>query len=126
MLQDRSLVKIADNSGGIIGRVFKVLGSSKKRYAEIGEEIVISIQTAQPRKMVKKKEVHRAVVVRQTKPYRRKDGSYVRFDENAVVLIAGSGKEPKEPKANRVFGPIPRELGERGYQKIASLAPEVV
>ena len=126
MLQDRTLVKIADNSGGIIGRVFKILGGSKKRYAEIGDELVISIQTAQPRKLVKKKEVHRAVVVRQSKPYRRKDGSYVRFDENAVVLIAGTGKEPKEPKANRVFGPIPREVVERGYQKIGSLAPEVV
>ncbi len=126
MLQDRSLVKIADNSGGIIGRVFKILGGSKRRYAGIGDELVISIQTAQPRKMAKKKEVHRAVVVRQTKPFRRKDGSYVRFDENAVVLIVGSGKEPKEPKANRVFGPIPREIAERGYQKIASLAPEIV
>ncbi len=126
MLQDRSLVKIADNSGGIIGRVFKVLGGSKKRYARVGDEIVISIQTAQPRKLVKKKEVHRAVVVRQTQPLRRSDGSYVRFDENAVVLIVGSGKEPKEPKANRVFGPIPRELVEKGYQKIASLAPEIV
>lgn len=126
MIQPRSLVKIADNSGGIIGRVFKVLGGTRKRYAEIGDEVVISIQTAQPRKLVKKKEVHRAVVVRQNKPCRRKDGSYVRFDENAVVLIVGSGKEPKEPKANRVFGPIPRELVEHGYQKIASLAPEVV
>ncbi|OGG57488.1 50S ribosomal protein L14 [Candidatus Kaiserbacteria bacterium RIFCSPHIGHO2_01_FULL_55_17] len=126
MLQDRSLVKIADNSGGIIGRIFKVLGGSKKRYAGIGDEVVISIQTAQPRKLVKKKEVHRAVVVRQTKAHRRKDGSYIRFDENAVVLVVGSGKEPKEPKANRVFGPIPRELVERGYQKIASLAPEIV
>ena len=126
MIQPRSLVKIADNSGGIIGRVFKVLGGTRRRYAGIGDEVVISIQTAQPRKLVKKKEVHRAVVVRQSKPCRRKDGSYVRFDENAVVLIAGSGKEPKDPKANRVFGPIPRELAERGYQKIASLAPEVV
>lgn len=126
MLQDRSLVKIADNSGGIVGRIFKILGGSRKRTAEIGDEVVISIQTAQPRKLVKKKEVHRAVVVRQSKPYRRPDGSYVRFDENAVVLITGSGKEPKEPKANRVFGPVPRELVERGYQKIASLAPEVV
>ncbi|MBI4094104.1 50S ribosomal protein L14 [Candidatus Kaiserbacteria bacterium] len=126
MLQDRSLVKIADNSGGIVGRIFKILGGSKKRAAEIGDEVVISIQTAQPRKLVKKKEVHRAVIVRQTKPYRRADGSYVRFDENAVVLVVGSGKEPKEPKANRVFGPIPRELVLRGYQKIASLAPEVV
>jgi large subunit ribosomal protein L14 len=126
MLQDRSLVKIADNSGGIIGRVFKVLGGSKKRYAKVGEEIVISIQTAQPRKSVKKKEVHRAVVVRTTNAIRRKDGSYVRFDENAVVLIAGSGKEPKEPKANRVFGPIPREVVEAGYTRIGSLAPEIV
>ena len=126
MIQDRSLVKIADNSGGQIGRVFKVLGGSKRRYASLGDEVVISIQTAQPRKSVKKKEIHRAVVVRQKNAYRRKDGSYVRFDENAVVLVAGSGKEPKEPKANRVFGPIPREVVERGYQKIGSLAPEVV
>jgi large subunit ribosomal protein L14 len=126
MIQPRSIVKIADNSGGQIGRVFKVLGGSKRRYAQLGDEVVISIQTAQPRKSVKKKEVHRAVVVRQRNAFRRKDGSYVRFDENAVVLIAGSGKDPKEPKANRVFGPIPRELVERGYQKIGSLAPEVV
>ncbi len=126
MIQPRSIVKIADNSGGQIGRIFKVLGGSKRRYAELGDEVVLSIQTAQPRKAVKKKEVHKAVVVRQTKAYRRKDGSYVRFDENAVVLIMGSGKEPKEPKANRVFGPIPREVVERGYQRIGSLAPEIV
>jgi large subunit ribosomal protein L14 len=123
MLQDRSLVKIADNSGGQIGRVFKILGGSKKRYAEIGDEVVLSIQTAQPRKAVKKKDVHRAVVVRQKKAFRRKDGSYIRFDENAVVLVE---KDKKEPKANRVFGPIPREVIERGYQKIASLAPEIL
>ena len=123
MIQPRSLVKIADNSGGIIGRVFKVLGGSKRRYAELGDEVVISIQTAQPRKPVKKKEVHRAVVVRQKKSFRRKDGSYVRFDENAVVLVE---KDKKEPKATRVFGPIPRELVDRGYQKVTSLAPEVV
>ena len=126
MLQGRSIVKIADNSGGQIGRVFKILGGSKKRYAEVGDEVVISIQTAQPRKAVKKKEVHRAVVVRQTKPIRRKDGSYVRFDENAVVLIVGSGKEPKDPKATRIFGPIPRELAEKGYGKIGTMAPEIV
>jgi len=126
MIHDRTLVKIADNSGGQIGRVFKVLGGSKRRYAGIGDEVVISIQTAQPRKAVKKKEVHRAVVVRTKNAVRRKDGSYIRFDENAVVLVTGSGKEPKEPKANRVFGPIPREVVEAGYQKIGSLAPEVV
>jgi large subunit ribosomal protein L14 len=126
MLQDRSIVKIADNSGGQIGRIFKILGGSKKRYAEVGDEVVISIQTAQPRKAVKKKEVHRAVVVRQSKPMRRKDGSYIRFDENAVVLIVGSGKEPKDPKATRIFGPIPRELQEKGFGKIGTMAPEIV
>jgi large subunit ribosomal protein L14 len=126
MIQDRTLVKIADNSGGQIGRIFKVLGGSKKRYAQVGDQVVISIQTAQPRKAVKKKEVHKAVVVRQTKAMRRKDGSYIRFDDNAVVLIAGSGKEPKEPKASRVFGPIPREVVEAGYQRIGTLAPEIV
>jgi len=126
MIHDRTIVKIADNSGGVLGRVFKVLGGSKRRYARVGDEVIISIQTAQPRKMVKKKEVHKAVVVRTVNATRRTDGSYIRFDENAVVLITGSGKEPKDPKANRVFGPIPREVVERGYAKVASLAPEVI
>jgi large subunit ribosomal protein L14 len=123
MLQPQSIVKIVDNSGGKIGRIFKVLGGSKRRYAQIGDEVVLSVQIAEPRKPVKKKDVLRAVVVRQKQPFRRKDGSYVRFDENAVVII---DKGKKEPRANRVFGPIPRELSERGYQKIVSLAPEVV
>ena len=123
MIQDRSLVTITDNTGAKIGRVFKVLGSSKKRYAEIGEKVVISIQKAEPRKQIKKKDVVHAVVVRQTKPFRRKDGSYIRFDENSVVII---DKNKPEPLANRIFGPIPRELGEAGYQKIVSLAPEVI
>ncbi len=123
MIQPRSIVKIADNTGAKIGRVFKVLGGSKKRYAEIGDLVVMSIQTAEPRKAVKKKDVVQAVVVRQTKPFRRKDGSYVRFDENAVVIIE---KGKQDPKGGRIFGPIPRELQELGYQKIASLAPEVV
>ena len=123
MIQPRSIVNIADNSGATLGRVFKVLGGSKRRYAEIGDKVVISIQVAQPRKAVKKKDVVHAIVVRQTKPFRRKDGSYVRFDENAVVLV---DKVKPEPRANRIFGPIPRELGDRGYQKIVSLAPEVV
>ena len=125
MIQPQSIVKIADNAGGKIGRVFKVLGSSKRRYAQIGDVVVISVQTAEPRKGVKKKAVHHAVVVRQREAMRRKDGSYIRFDDNAVVLI-GSGKQRFEPIAGRVFGPIPRELGERGYQKIISLAPEVI
>ena len=114
---------MTDNSGAKVGRVFKVLGGSKKRYAQIGETVVLSVQTAEPRKHVKKKDVVYGVVVRQKKPYRRQDGSYVSFDDNAVVLI---DKEKKEPRANRVFGPIPRELTEAGYQKIVSLAPEVV
>ncbi len=126
MIQDRSLVKIADNSGGKVGRIFKIPGGSRKRYARIGDEVILSIQTAEPRKPVKKKDVVRAVVVRTKDALRRADGSYIRFDENAVVLIVGSGKDPKEPKANRVFGPVPREVVERGYQKIGSLAPEVL
>ncbi len=123
MIQPQSIVKITDNTGGKIGRVFKVLGGSKKRYAEIGELVILSVQTAEPRKQVKKKDILCAVVVRQKKAFRRKDGSYVSFDDNAVVII---DKEKKEPKANRVFGPIPRELSEAGFQKIVSLAPEVV
>jgi large subunit ribosomal protein L14 len=126
MMQDRSLVMIADNTGGKIGRIFKVLGGSKKRYAEIGDLVVLSVQVAEPRKAVKKKEVLTAVVVRQRKPFRRKDGSYVRFDDNAVVILAKNPKDPFEPKANRVFGPIPREIVDMGYQKIGSLAPEIV
>lgn len=126
MIQDRSLVVVADNTGAKIGRIFKIPGSSKKRYAEIGEEVILSVQTAEPRKAVKKKDVLRAVIVRQRKPFRRKDGSFIRFDENAVVIIEGTGKSPKEPKAGRIFGPIPRELQELGYQTIISRAPEVV
>ncbi len=125
MIQPRSIVKIADNSGGKIGRVFKVLGSSKKRYASIGELVMISVQKAEPRKATKKKDVLKAIVVRQKSPFRRKDGSYIRFDENAVVIVL-KDKKKLEPVAGRVFGPIPREIGEVGYQKIISLAPEVV
>lgn len=126
MIQDRSLVVIADNTGAKIGRIFKVLGSSKKRYAEIGELVVLSVQIAEPRKAIKKKDVVRAVVVRQKKAFRRKDGSYIRFDENAVVIIEGTGKNRQEPKGGRIFGPIPRELQELGYQTIISRAQEVV
>src|SRR6185503_16769890 len=123
MIQPRSIVKIADNSGAKIGRIFKVLGSSKKRYAEIGDIVVLSVQKAEPRKAVKKKDVLQAVVVRQKKAFRRKDGSYIRFDENTVIIL---GKGTKEPIAGRVFGPIPREMAEKVFQKIASLAPEIV
>lgn len=125
MIHDRTLVTVADNTGAKIGRVFKVLGGSKRRYAGLGDVVIISIQTAEPRKSVKKKEVCKAVVVRQVKPFRRANGSYVRFDDNAVVIIEKQGKE-MGPKGNRVFGPVARELMERGWSNIASLAPEVV
>lgn len=123
MIQPRTIVNIADNSGAKVGRIFKVLGGTRKRYARIGDLVVLSVQTAEPRKAVKKKEVITALVVRQRQPFRRRDGSYVRFDENAVVLVDAA---KKEPRAGRIFGPIPREIGELGYQKIVSLAPEVV
>lgn len=123
MVQAQSLVTITDNSGAKIGRVFKVLGGSKKRYAEIGELVVLSVQKAEPRKAIKKKDVLYGVVVRQKKPFRRKDGSYIRFDENSVIIV---NKTNKEPVANRIFGPVPRELAEMGFQKVSSMAPEVI
>lgn len=122
MVQPQTLVKIADNSGGKIGRVFKVLGGTRRRYARIGDRVALSVQTAEPRKDVKKKDVLHGVVVRQRKPFRRKDGSYVRFDDNAVVILE---KDSVIPMANRVFGPIPRELSEE-YGDITSMAAEVV
>lgn len=125
MIQPRSIVNITDNSGAKIGRIFKVLGSSKKRYAEIGDMVVLSVQKAEPRniKGIKKKDVLQAVVVRQKKAFRRKDGSYIRFDENSVVIVE---KGKQEPVAGRIFGPIPREMAQLGFQKIASLAPEII
>ena len=123
MIQSGTWVKIADNAGGTVGKVFKVLGSSKKRYASLGELVVITVKVATPRKVVKKKDVHQAVIVRTRSAYRRADGSYIRFDDNAVVLLE---KGKLDPKAGRVFGPIPRELAEKGFQKIISLAQEVI
>ena len=122
MIQAGTRVTITDNSGGRIGEVFKVLGGSKRRYARLGDLVVLSIKSAEPRKQIKKKAVVRGVVVRQRSNFRRKDGSYVRFDDNAVVLVNPKG----EPIGGRIFGPIPREIQERGYQRIASLAPEEI
>ncbi len=99
------------------------MGGSHRRYAFVGDIVVLSVKAAEPRKSVKKKDVLRAVVVRQRAAVRRKDGSYIRFDDNAVVIL---DKKTKEPKGGRIFGPIPRELAELGYQKIVSLAPEVL
>ena len=123
MIQPRSIVRITDNCGAKVGRIFKVLGSSKKRYAEVGDLVILSVQKAGPRKTIKKKDVLQGVVVRQVKAYRRKDGSYIRFDENSVVILE---KGKKEPIAGRIFGPIPREIAEKGFQTIASKAPEIV
>jgi len=123
MIQDGSIVKITDNAGGKIGKVFKVPGGSKRRYAGLGDIVVISIKVAEPRKAIKKKDVVSAVVVRTRNAYRRRDGSYIRFDDNAVVIL---DKDKAEPIAGRIFGPIPREVGEKGFQKIISLAPEVL
>lgn len=124
MIQPRTIVKVADNTGAKIARIFKVLGGSKKRYAGLGDIVVVSIQVAEPRKGVKKKEVHYALIVRQKNAFRRKDGSYIRFDDNAVVIMQ-KGKT-WEPKGTRIFGPVPREIGERGFQTVISLAPEVL
>ncbi len=122
MIQERSILKVADNSGAKIVRCFRVLGGGRKRYATIGDVIVASVQIAEPRKPIKKKDIVKVVIVRQRKTFHRKDGSYLRFDENAVVLI----DDKKEPRGTRVFGPIPREIKERGYETIFSMAEEVV
>ena len=116
------MLKVADNSGAKLVKCIKVLGGTRRRYARLGDIIVITVKSAEPRKPVKKKNVLKAVVARQKQPYRRTDGSYIRFDDNAVIII----DDKKEPKGGRVFGPIPRELQEKGFAKIISLAPKVV
>ena len=121
MIQPRTILKVADNTGAKTIREFKVLGGTRRRYAELGDVVVASVQVAEPRKTVKKKEVVKAVIVRQKKAYRRKDGSYIRFDDNAAVLVDGF-----EPRGGRIFGPVARELRDRGYTKLISLAPEVL
>lgn len=125
MIQERTIVKVADNSGAKIGRIFKILGSAKKRYAGVGELVMFSVQKAEPRKEIKKKAVLMGFVVRQKAPLRRKDGSYIRFDENAIIVV-DKKKAEIVPRANRIFGPIPREIAEAGHQAIVSLAPEVI
>lgn len=121
MIQAETRLKPADNSGAKIIECFKVLGGTRRRYASIGDIIVASVKSAEPRGMVKKGDKVKAVIVRQKTPLRRKDGSYIRFDENAAVII-----EDKEPKGTRIFGPVARELKEKGFNKIISLAPEVL
>ena len=121
MIQAETRLKVADNSGAKIIQCFKVPGGSKRRYAYLGDVIIASVKASEPRGSVKKGDKVKAVIVRQKKSYRRKDGSYIRFDENAAVIVDGT-----EPKGSRIFGPIAREIKERGYNKIASLAVEVL
>ena len=122
MIQKESLVRVADNSGAKRALVIRVLGGSKRRYAGLGDQVIVAVKDALPNGTVKKSDVARAVVVRTVKETRRKDGSYIRFDENAVVIITEQG----EPRATRIFGPVARELREKKYMKIVSLAPEVI
>lgn len=123
MIQHRSMLNVADNSGAKKLMCIRVLGGYKKRYARLGDIITCSVKEAAPRSMVKKGEIVHAVIVRQKKEKRRPDGTYIRFDENAAVIV---DKKTKEPKATRIFGPIARELRTKGFQKIISLAPEVL
>ena len=122
MIQQESRLRVADNSGAREVLCIRVLGGSKRRYATIGDQIVVSVKDATPGGNVKKGSVSRAVVVRTKKEVRRKDGSYIRFDDNAVVLLNAA----EEPRGTRIFGPVARELRERDYMKIVSLAPEVI
>lgn len=122
MIQTESRLVIVDNSGAKVAQVIKILGGSKRRYAGVGDKVVVSIKEATPKAIAKKKSIQKAVIVRQKFNIRRKDGSYLRFDDNAAVIIDDKG----EPKGSRIFGPIARELREHGYQKIISQAPEVL
>jgi len=122
MIQLRTMLKVADNSGAKIIQCVNVLGGTRKRYAQLGDIIVAAVKKAEPRKLVKKHEVVKAVIVRQRKEVRRKDGSYIRFDDNAAVIL-GDGKMPK---AGRVFGPVAKEVKDKGFDKIAMMASELL
>lgn len=123
MIQAETRLKVADNSGAKTIECFKVLGGTRRRYASVGDIVVASVKSAEPRGAVKKGDKVKAVIVRQAKSFRRKDNSYIRFDENAAVILEGTSHEPK---GTRIFGPVARELREKGYMKIVSLAPEVL
>ena len=123
MIQPQSMLKVADNSGAKMIQCIRVLGGTRKRYAQIGDIIVGAVKVAEPRKLVKKHDVVKAVIVRQKKTLRRSDGSYIRFDDNAVIILDA---DKKEPKGGRIFGPIARELREKGFDKIINLAQEIL
>lgn len=122
MIQQQTRLNVADNSGAKEVQCIKVIGGSKRRYAHIGDVIIVSVKNAAPTGTIKRKSIQRAVIVRTKKEIPRPDGSYIRFDDNAVVII----DKGTEPIGTRIFGPIARELRERGYRKIVSLAPEVL
>ena len=123
MIQPRTILKVADNTGAGLLQCVQVLGGTRHKFARIGDIITGVIKTAEPRRIVKKHEVVRAVVVRQKQALRRKDGSYIRFDDNACVILDGKSKEPK---GGRIFGPLPKEIKEKGFDKIATLAEEIL
>ncbi len=122
MIQARSLLKVADNSGAQIVRCIQIKPGSYRRYGQIGDLIIASVQVAKPRKAVKKKDVVKAVIIRQRRNFKRKNGTYIKFDENAVVIV----NDKLEPVGTRILGPVPREIKERGYNKIIELGPELV
>lgn len=123
MIQLRSMVKVVDNSGAKLLQCFHVLGGSKKRYARIGDVIVGTVKEAEPRREIKKHDVVRALIVRQKKEYRRRDGSYIRFDDNACIILEG---KTKNPKGGRILGPVAREIREKGFEKAIALAKEIL
>ncbi len=123
MIQPRTMLNVADNTGAKILQCIQVLGGSKKRYAQVGDVIVGTVKEAEPRKEIKKHDVVRAVIIRQKKEVRRTDGSYIRFDDNACVILDG---KTKDPKGGRIVGPVAREVKEKGFDKVAALAEELV
>ncbi|PIV45235.1 MAG: 50S ribosomal protein L14 [Candidatus Nealsonbacteria bacterium CG02_land_8_20_14_3_00_37_10] len=123
MIQPRTMLKVVGNTGAKIIQCFHVLGGTKKHFAQIGDVIVATVKEAEPRRIVKKHDVVRAVIVRQKKNFRRADGTYIRFDDNAAVILE---EKTKDPKGGRVIGPLPREIKEKGFDKIANLAEELV
>jgi len=123
MIQPRTMLKVADNTGAKILQCFRVLGGTGRRYAQIGDVIVGTVKEAEPRRLVKKHDVVRAVIIRQRKNFRRRDGTYIRFDDNACVILEG---KTRDPKGGRILGPIAREVKEKGFDKVAALAEELV
>jgi len=123
MIQTRTMLNVADNTGAKVAQCIQILGGTKKRSATLGDIIVVSIKEAEPRKLVKKHQVLKAIIVRQAAPYRRKDGSYIRFDDNAVVILEG---DSNQPKGSRIIGPVAREIKEKGFEKVVALAEDIV